>query len=145
MGKLSADLYLAWRAVVVHPLRKLRDRRPKGKEGFLANYAVEGLVPTTAGDKAMLAAAGRCISCGLCDQLDGQLGRIARGEYDGASLLPRQYARSSVEIVHARAAIERIDPEAYRAGEAVCPTRVPLVELARWLKVRLARVEEGER
>lgn len=138
-SKVGADLYLAWRAAVVQPLRKLLHRRPQGENDFLANYATEGLVPTTPHDKAMLAAAGRCISCGLCDELDGQLGRIARGEYQGASILPRQYARSSVEIGYAREALEAIDPEAYRAGEAVCPTRVPLVGLAVWLRERLAR------
>ena len=88
----------------------------------------------------MLAAAGRCISCGLCDQLDGQLGQVARSTYDGVSLLPRQYARSSVELLHAR---EAIDPEAYREAEAICPTRVPLVALAIWLKDRLGRSREG--
>ncbi|WP_373046318.1 (Fe-S)-binding protein [Vulgatibacter sp.] len=149
-SKLGADLYLAWRAAVVHPLRRLLDKEPQGKERFLANYGPEGLVPTTPRDKAMLAAAGRCISCGLCDQLDGQLGAVARGEYQGASLLPRQYARSSVELHRAKAAIEAIDPAAYRAGEAVCPTRVPLVAIAAWLQERLARVlsfaaDEGRR
>ena len=138
-SRLGADLYLAWRAAVVHPLRRLLDREPQGKERFLRNYGPEGLLPTTAADKAMLAAASRCISCGLCDELDGQLGRIARGEYQGASILPRQYARSSVEIPWDAPALEAIDPEAYRAGEAACPTRVPLVALAHWLKDRLAR------
>lgn len=147
MGKLGADLYLAWRAVVVHPLRRLFDREPQGKARFLRNYGGEGLVPTTPQDKAMLAAAGRCISCGLCDELDGQLGRIARGEYQGASILPRQYARSSVELRYAGEALGAIEPEAYRAGEAVCPTRVPLVAIASWLQERLerARAFEAER
>jgi len=142
-SRLGADLYLAWRALVVHPLRQLLDRGPRGKERFLGNYGPEGLVPTSPEDKAMLAAAGRCISCGLCDELDGQLGRIARGEYQGASVLPRQYARSTVELRWAAPAIEPIDPEAYRAGEAVCPTRVPLVALARWLQERLERIDAG--
>jgi len=143
-SKLGADLYLAWRAAVVQPLRRILQRRPAGKASFLANYAVEGLVPTTPADKAMLEAAGRCISCGLCDELDGQLGAIARGAYQGASILPRQYARSSVELRWSAAAIEAIDPEAYRAGEAACPTRVPLVALAMWLKERCARTASFE-
>ena len=133
---MRGELYLVWRALLVHPLRSLLGRLPRGKVAFLANYAAEGLTPTTPRDKAMLAAAGRCISCGLCDELDGQLGRIARGRYDGVSLLPRQYARSSVELPHAKAALEEIDPSAYAEAEAACPTRVPLVELARWLKAR---------
>lgn|GEM_PF-979811 len=136
---LRADLYLGWRALIVQPLRRLFGRVGRGEERFLENYGPEGLVPTPPEDKAMLAAASRCISCGLCDQLDGQLGAIARGDYDGVSLLPRQYARSSVELLHARAALDAIDPESYRAAEAVCPTGVPLVALAAWLRDRLHR------
>lgn len=137
--RLGADLYLGWRALIVQPLRRIFGRVGEGRDRFLENYGPEGLVPTPPEDKAMLAAASRCISCGLCDQLDGQLGAISRGLYDGVSLLPRQYARSSVELVHARGALEEIDPEGYRAAEAVCPTRVPLVALAGWLRDRLAR------
>ena len=138
-GRLAADGYLAWRALVAHPLRRAFDAGPRGREKFLAHYAPEGLVPTTPADKAMLAAAGRCIGCGLCDAFDGQLARLPKAVYGGASLLPLQYARSSVELVHAAGALRSIDPEAYRAAEAVCPTRVPLVALARWLTERLAR------
>lgn len=139
MGWLRGNLYLAWRAAVVHPLRRLRERRPRGLVGFIDHYGSEGLLPTTSRDKAMLAAAGRCISCGLCDELDGHLRSVAHPGYQGASLFSRQYARSSVEIAFAREVLEAIDPERYREGEAVCPTRVPLVELARWLQERLAR------
>ena len=137
--RLGADLYLAWRALVVQPLRRLFGRVGQGEARFLENYGPEGLVPTPPADKAMLVAASRCISCGLCDQLDGQLGAISRGDYDGVSLLPRQYARSSVELVYARGALEAIDPEGYRAAEAICPTGVPLVALAEWLRDRLHR------
>lgn len=138
-GRLAADGYLAWRALVAHPLRRAFDAGPRGRDKFLAHYAPEGLVPTTPADKAMLAAAGRCIHCGLCDAFDGQLARLPKAVYGGAALVPLQYARSSVELVHAGAAIRAIDPEAYRDAEAVCPTRVPLVALAGWLKERLER------
>jgi len=137
--RIGADLYLGWRALIVQPLRRLFGRVGVGEERFLANYGPEGLVPTPPGDKVMLSAASRCISCGLCDQLDGQLGAISRGAYDGVSLLPRQYARSSVELVYARGALEAIDPQRYREAEAICPTRVPLVALAVWLRDRLDR------
>ncbi|AKU89906.1 hypothetical protein [Vulgatibacter incomptus] len=136
---MAGELYLGYRAIV-EPLRRIFRPRKKGKAAFLENYGPEGLVPTPPSDKAMLVAAGRCISCGLCDRLDGQLGAIARQSYDGVSLLPRQYARSSVELVHARAAIEALEPERYRQAESVCPTGVPLVQLAVWLKDRLSRV-----
>lgn len=137
---LGADLYLAFRALAVHPLERILGKQARGKQAFLDRYGVEGLVPTTPEDKAMLAAAGRCISCGLCDRFDGQLGHLDRAIYDGASLLPRQYARSSVEVGRAHRAIQTLDPEAYRGGEAVCPTGVPLVAIGHWLKARLERL-----
>ncbi len=137
--RLAADGYLAWRALVAHPLRRVFDAGPRGKEKFLAHYAPEGLVPTTPADKAMLAAAGRCIGCGLCDAFDGQLTRLPKAVYGGAALVPLRYARSSVELGHARGALDAIVPRAYRDAEAVCPTRVPLVALAGWLQERLDR------
>jgi hypothetical protein len=138
-GRLAADGYLAWRALVAHPLRRVFDAGPRGREKFLAHYAPEGLVPTTPEDKAMLAAAGRCIACGLCDAFDGQLARLPKSLYRGAALVPLRYARSSVELAHAAEVVRAIDPAAYREAEAICPTRVPLVALARWLKERLER------
>jgi hypothetical protein len=138
-GRLAADAYLAWRALVAHPLRRAFDTGPRGREKFLAHYAPEGLVPTTPADKAMLAAAGRCIGCGLCDAHDGHLSRLPKAIYGGAALIPLRYARSSVGLVHAREALAAIDPRALREGEEVCPTRVPLAALATWLRERLER------
>lgn len=140
---LSGNLYLGYRALVVYPLRRLFGRTLRGKDHFLENFGPEGLVPTSPADKAMLAAAGRCISCGLCDQLDGQLGAISRSVYDGVSLVPRQYARSSVELLSASGPLRALDPEGYREAERICPTGVPLVALARWLEDRLSRSREG--
>lgn len=135
MKKLLADLFLLWRALFVQPLRRLRDGGPRGEAKFLANYAGERLVPTSPEDRVMLAAAARCIGCGLCDELGGRL----RGASGGPSLVPLQYARSSVELPHARREVEAIEPRSYAEAEAACPTRVPLQALAGWIKERLAR------
>lgn len=139
MKKLLADLFLLWRALVVQPLRRLRDAGPRGEAKFLLNYAGERLVPTSPADKAMLSAAARCIGCGLCDEVGGRLRGAGRIASDGPSLVPLQYARSSVELPHARREVEAIEPGSYAAAEAACPTRVPLQALAVWIKERLAR------
>lgn len=59
---LKGDLYLRYRAAIVHPLKKLfsRDERT-GKQRFLDNYAPEGLLPTTEEERRILHAASRCI------------------------------------------------------------------------------------
>lgn len=139
MSRTGSTLYLAYRAIFVRPL-KAALARDGGIERFYENYASEGLVPTRPGDRAALAAAGRCISCGLCDAFDRNLSKLPRTAYDGASLLPRQYTRSSADIPHLLPLIRRLRPADLRRAEAVCPTGVPLVELAHWLKARARRM-----
>lgn len=139
MSRAWGNLYLAYRALVVRPI-KAAAGRDGGIERFHDNYRPEGLIPTRPRDRAALAAAGRCISCGLCDAFDPNLAKLARWSYDGASLLPRQYARSSVDLPHAREVVARIRPADLRRAEAVCPTGVPLVELAHWLAERADRL-----
>lgn len=142
LKKLQGDLYLGYRAIIAHPLRLLfdRDERP-GKQRFLANYAPEGNLPTTVEDRRVLAGASRCIHCGLCEPFDQMLTQLPRTQYDGASLLPMVYARAMPGLQHAREAIQAIDPEKLARSEAVCPTRVPLRSIARWLKVKLAELD----
>jgi Fe-S oxidoreductase len=61
-----ALLYLAWRALVVQPLKRLR-WRGTGLERFLAAYGVEGLRPTPPEDREVALLASRCTGCGLCE------------------------------------------------------------------------------
>lgn len=139
MSRIRGNLYLAYRALLVRPLKAVV-RREGGIERFHENYRPEGLVPTRPQDRAALAAAGRCISCGLCDAYDPHLSKLARWSYDGASLLPRQYARSSADLPHLRETLSRLQPADLRRAQAVCPTGVPLVELSYWLKERAGRL-----
>lgn len=139
MSRFWGNLYLAYRALAARPLKRLL-RGEGGIERFYENYGPEGLIPTTAQDRAMLTAAGRCIACGLCDAFDGNLSRMDRSVYDGASLLPRQWARTSVDLTHARRALSRLRPAELEEAQYVCPTGVPLVELAHWLSQRARRV-----
>lgn len=138
MGRVAGNLYLAYRALVVWPLKSLLPRG--GVSRFWENYATEGLIPTSPEDREVLAAASRCISCGLCDAFDGSLGRLGPG-YEGVSLLPRQVARSSADLPLAAPLLRRLDPASYREAESVCPTGVPLVRIAHWLRDRAERVE----
>jgi hypothetical protein len=66
MSKVRSYGWLAWRAAVVHPLRGIT-RRGTGLERFLANYAEDGLPPTTAEERGAAEAASACIACGLCE------------------------------------------------------------------------------
>lgn len=141
MKRLKGDAYLGYRAVIAHPLRKLfsRDQRT-GKQRFLDNYATEGLVPTSDEDRTVLLAASRCIHCGLCDLAVGTGGPSG---YSGMSLLAIADTRmtSDAPMVASRLAFAK--PAELSAGEAVCPTRVPLQALAAYVRRKADEVAKA--
>jgi succinate dehydrogenase/fumarate reductase-like Fe-S protein len=139
--RLKGDLYLVYRALIAHPLKRLfsTDER-SGKQRFLDNYAPEGLVPMSAGDRQILQAAARCIHCGLCDAYDLALAVLPRTAYDGASLLPIAYSRATPDLPRARAALAALRDVQLARSEAVCPTRVPLRSIALYLQRKLDEV-----
>ena len=130
MSKVRSYAWLAWRAVVPHPLRALR-RRGTGAERFLANYATEGLSPTTAGARADALAASACISCGLCESacaLRGAIPSVRSLGLEGAfRLVTKSDALRSLasDALAACAGCTGCDP--------LCPTGVPISRLVRAL------------
>jgi succinate dehydrogenase/fumarate reductase-like Fe-S protein len=139
--KLKGNSYLVYRALI-HLLKQpfAGDGRG-GKARFLANYAPEGNLPTSTEDRAVLRGASRCIHCGLCEAYDLALAAQPRSVYEGASALPVSYARAVPDLRHARKALERLDEGQLAGAEAICPTRVPLREIARYLKRKLAELD----
>lgn len=138
LHELKGDLYLGYRALIAHPLKRFfsTDAR-SGKQKFLDNYASEGLIPMTLEDRQVLHGAARCIHCGLCDAYDLAMAVIPRTTYDGASLLPIAYSRATPDLPRARAAVAQLREEQLQRAEAVCPTRVPLRSIARYLQRKL--------
>ncbi|MBK9517838.1 MAG: (Fe-S)-binding protein [Anaeromyxobacter sp.] len=66
MPSLRALLFLAWRALVVQPLKRLA-QRGTGLTRFLAAYGPDGLGPTRPEDREVALLAARCTGCGLCE------------------------------------------------------------------------------
>ena len=141
MQRLRGDGFLAYRALIAHPLRQLfsGDER-SGKEKFLNNYAPEALVAMSEEDREVLRGAARCIHCGLCDAYDLALASLPRTVYDGASLMPIAYSRATPDLVRAKTALGKVDEAQLVRAEAVCPTRVPLRRIAVYLKRKLEQV-----
>ncbi len=135
LKRLQGDAYLGYRALLVHPLKKLlsRDDRP-GKQRFLDNYASEGLVPTSDEDRRVLAGAARCINCGLCEFADLALGAAHRVAFNRMSLFATAYTRMSSDAPSVLPAVRLATDESLAAGERVCPTRVPLRALVAYLR-----------
>jgi len=140
--RATGNLYLGWRALVVHPLQLLLRGTP-GAARFRANFFQEGLIPTTSEDRERMREAARCIHCGLCDA------PAAAAHLPTPTLLPLVFSRSSVELPQARAGLSRFREApavlALAEGERLCPTGVPLRRLASWLDERLGRVVEARR
>jgi heterodisulfide reductase subunit C len=124
MARPGALAYLAWRALVAHPLKRLFRQRGTGLERFRAAYVAEGLVPTSPEDRAAGEAAAACISCGLCES-GCDLARASPAVRAlGLHAAFRLYGRSSAELP---LAAEALDACAGCVGcDALCPTRVPI-------------------
>ena len=138
--RIVADLYLGYRAFVVHPLKRLLrgDERP-GRERFLSNYAAEGLLPISAEERALLRGAERCIRCGLCDaQPDAEVTRA----FQGPSFIPVAYTRATPHLRDLGNALREVNEAQLLVGEAVCPTRVPLAALATYLRRKFDELDK---
>lgn len=128
MSKGRSYAWLAWRAVVSHPLRGLR-QRGTGRERFLENYATEGLAPTTAGERTAAEAASACISCGLCESGCALRGAIPSIRDMGLHGAFRLYSKSAEMLSRSGDALAACS--SCTGCEPLCPTGVPIARLVR--------------
>jgi succinate dehydrogenase/fumarate reductase-like Fe-S protein len=127
--------YLAYRALLAHPFKRLR-QQGTGLDRFLANYAPEGLVPTRPEDRAMGEAASACIGCGLCEVGCELATAVPTVRALGLHAAFRLYGRSSAELPHAREALAACS--ACQGCDPVCPTGVPISRIVRHLLGRVS-------
>jgi ferredoxin len=127
--------YLAYRALLAHPLKRLR-HRSAGLDRFLASYAVEGLVPTDPGDRSIGQAASACIGCGLCEVGCELAAAVPTVRALGLHAAFRLYGRSSAELPYAREALEACS--ACAGCDPACPTGVPISRIVRHLLGRVS-------
>jgi heterodisulfide reductase subunit C len=132
--RIGALSYLAWRALVAHPLKRLFRQRGTGLDRFRAAYVAEGLAPTRPEDRAIGEAASRCISCGLCELGCDLAGAAPAIRALGLHAAFRLYGRSSAELPLAAEALDACAP--CDACDALCPTGVPIGRIVRHLRDR---------
>ncbi len=136
MPSPRALVYLAYRALLAHPLRRLR-LVGSGLDRFRSAYFAEGLVPTSAADREIAQAAAGCISCGLCEVGCALAGAAPAVRALGLHAAFRLYARNGAELPLAAGALEAC---AGCAGcDARCPAGVPISRIVD----HLARVARG--
>jgi heterodisulfide reductase subunit C len=124
MASPRALAYLAWRALVAHPLKRLFRLRGTGLERFRAAYVSEGLVPTRPEDREIGLAASACIACGLCETGCALVEAAPAVRALGVHAAFRLYARSFADLPLAAGALDAC--AGCTGCDALCPTRVPI-------------------
>jgi succinate dehydrogenase/fumarate reductase-like Fe-S protein len=137
MARPTALVYLGWRALVAHPLKRLFRQRGTGLERFRAAYVSEGLVPTRPEDRAVAQAASACIACGLCETGCGLAAATPEVRALGLHAAFRLYARSFADLPLAAGALAEC---ARCTGcDALCPTGVPISRIVAHLRGAASR------
>jgi heterodisulfide reductase subunit C len=137
MASPRALAYLAWRALVAHPLKRAFRQPGTALERFRAAYVAEGLAPTRADDREVGEAAAACIACGLCETGCDLSRASPEVRALGLHAAFRLYSRNLAELPLAREALEAC---AGCAGcDALCPTGVPISRVVAHLRAAAAR------
>ena len=133
-GRALSVAVLAWSMVKVGWGRLFGAKT--GLRLFHENYDADRLPPLTADERAELARFSRCIACGRCDV--GEADRIAasRGAYPGLMAIALASSRSMPDFDAAVIALEHVPDEVLAEKEGVCPTGVPFLELARFVRAK---------
>jgi heterodisulfide reductase subunit C len=136
--------YLAYRALLAHPLKRLRRRqRGNGLQQFERNYVREGLVPTTDEDRAIAEAAQDCICCGLCEPGCGLAGAAPAVRALGLHAVFRLYSRNAAESTLAAEAL--VACAGCTGCDALCPTGVPISRIVTHLASRATSGRDAPR
>lgn len=107
---------------------------------FLRNYGPDRLPPVTPDERGAMAAFSRCIACGRCDVGEAERMRASGGAYPGVMSFVLASSRSMPDHDAAVRALAWV-PEAVLADkERHCPTEVPIVALARFVRSKAALV-----
>jgi succinate dehydrogenase/fumarate reductase-like Fe-S protein len=131
-GRIRA-LFLLAISLVRTLVRGLLGRR-RGLRTFRENYSADAVVPLTAEEHRQMLEFGGCIGCGLCDR--GEAARViaAAGAYPGLMGLVVAASRSMPDLRAAARGWRLVPPDALAEREQVCPTRVPLQQMARFVE-----------
>jgi succinate dehydrogenase/fumarate reductase-like Fe-S protein len=135
-GRALALTVLAWSLVKMTVQRMFGEKT--GLALFHENYDADRLPPVDADERAKLAGFSRCIACGLCDV--GEAPRIAasKGKYPGLMSIVLASSRSMPDFDAAKIALDLVPDEVLAEKEAICPTGVPFVELASFVRAKAA-------
>ncbi len=131
--RLLSSLFALGVQFVLHVVRLPWRKAGQGERHFLASYGAEGLLPLSPDERRLLPALDRCIGCGLCNVVCAKLAGVPRHAFGGPSALGAQ-ARSMPDFgSFASHVAHDSDCADCAICESVCPTGVPLRDLARFV------------
>jgi hypothetical protein len=135
-GRVLALVVLAWSLVKVL-LGRLFGRKT-GLALFQANYDADGLPALLPAEREQVPSFSRCIACGRCDV--GEADRIAAsgGEYPGLMAIVLASSRSMPDYDAAARSLSHVPMDVLAKKEDICPTRVPFVDLAKFVRAKAA-------
>jgi hypothetical protein len=137
-ARFKALWLLAWTLVLTLVRRLLRPSA--GLTAFRENYDGDGLPPVTPQERATMATFSRCIACGMCDRGEAERIRASGGAYRGVMPLMLAASRSMPDYRAAAYSFSFVSAEVLEAKEAVCPTRMPMLAVARFVRAKADQV-----
>jgi hypothetical protein len=149
-GRYREDVVLSGRALALAVLARSLLKVTLGKlfgvrtgiALFHENYDADRLPPVDPAEREEISRFSRCIACGRCDV--GEADRMARsgGAYPGLMAIVLASSRSMPDFDAAALALEHVPDAVLAAKEDLCPTGVPFVSLARFVRAKAARMHE---
>ena len=141
MGRLHALFLLAWALVrsLLAPLLGMR----RGLADFRRSYAADRLPPITPEERRILPRLSGCIACGLCDVGEGARMARSQGTYAGVMDLMLASSRNIPDFDAAARSFDAVGDERLAELEARCPVRVPMRQVAAFVRAKAADVARG--
>lgn len=136
-GRIKALILLAF-ALLRTLWRRALHRHVDGLARFRDNYAEDGLTSLSELERAQMRHFGRCIACGRCDRGDAPRVLASNGSFRGTMGLVLAASRSMPDFRAAARGFAHLTEAELEAKERLCPTRVPLRQLARFVQANAA-------
>jgi hypothetical protein len=138
MGRLHALFVLAWGLLrsLLAPLFGAR----RGLADFRRSYAADRLPPLSPSERRLLPRLSGCIACGLCDVGEGAVMARSGGRYAGVMDLMLSSSRNMPDFDAAARSFEAVGDERLAELEGRCPARVPMRELAAFVRSKAAEM-----
>lgn len=136
--QLHAIVILAW-SLVRSVFGNLFNQR-LGVADFRAHYAPDRLPPVAAEERRKLPLFGGCIACGICDLGAGPHAHAAHGKFVGTMDLMLASSRSMPDYDAASISFANISDAELALLEKRCPSRVPMREIAAFVRSKGAEI-----